>query len=72
MKANNSASCLSTNMSTIWYYQLVMMPKMTIMKVPLFKNNNDYLNKQVSHLILHFINEKFNASQDLRLRSVQN
>jgi hypothetical protein len=49
-----------------------MMPKMTIMKVPLFKNNNDYLNKQVSHLILHFINEKFNASQDLRLRSVQN
>jgi len=59
-------------MSTIWYYQLVMMPKMTIMKVPLFKNNNDYLNKQVSHLILHFINEKFNASQDLRLRSVQN
>lgn len=24
--------------------------------------NNDYLNKQVSHLILHFINEKFNTS----------
>jgi len=35
-------------------------------------HNNIYLNKQVSHFILHFINEKFNTSQDLRLGSVQN
>lgn len=34
--------------------------------------NNDHLNKQVSHFILHFINEKFNTSQDLWLCSVQN
>lgn len=46
---------------------------MTMVKIIIIKHiSNDYLNKQVSHLILHFINEKFNTSQDLRLGSVQN
>ena len=41
-------------------------------KITQLPHNNVYLNKQVSHFILHFINEKFNTSQDLRLGSVQN
>lgn len=49
------------------------MLRMIVMNITVIKAiTNDYLNKQVSHFILHFINEKFNTSQDLRLCSVQN
>jgi hypothetical protein len=49
------------------------MLKITVVKITTIRDiNDDYLNKQVSHFILHFINEKFNTSQDLRLCSVQN
>jgi hypothetical protein len=53
-------------------YLLFQISTFSSIKITELPHDNVYLNKQVSHFILHFINEKFNTSQDLRLGSVQN